>query len=641
MNKLFEKVKVGSIELPNRIIFAPMTTGYEARGEITPKSINFYKNIAKGGVGTIIIGDLSAQPSMSGVACHDDKNIEGLKKLVDAVHEEGALISAQVFHQEYNFAEIMKAMNEGGKKAAMIKLKEDMETFCNKLTHEQIKNVQQKIVDACVRSVKAGFDIIQIHGDRLIGMFSSPILNKRTDEYGGTLEGRAKFGLEVVEMVRKELPKTPIDYKLAIIRTDPPMGKGGVPIDEGKEFAKMLVDAGVDSFHVCLANHGNIANTIPAMGTQPYGCFIDFAKAVKSVVNVPVCTVGRIIYPEYAEDIIKEGKADLIAMGRSLICDPDWALKVKNNKEDQIRLCIMCNRGCTDRITSQQPLYCALNTNTNKEELKDIGKAGIKKHIVIIGGGPAGMESARVASLRGHKVTLFESSDSLGGQLKIATIPEHKKEMIRFLDFLKNEMSRLDVDIKLNTTVDAGTVKNLNPDKVIVATGATPHKLSVPGADKPHVITAWESLEDFNNTGDRIVVVGGGAVGIETAEYIAGKGKDVTLIEMTDKVGADESPTILPMIMELLDRHGVKILKNHTLKEVTNKSIKAEIENGDIVEIDSDTVIMATGAVPEKKFAKELRESGLDVCCVGDCASDMPRLLSDAVHEGYEAVINL
>lgn len=640
--KLFEPVTIGNVHLKNRIVFAPVTTGYEEKGAITPKSLNFYGNLAKGGAGMIIIGDLTPQPSMAPTpAVYDDQFIPGLKSLAETVQKQGAKIAGQLFHQEYEMAAIMKIAQEEGRDAARKQLHADMQNFCNRLSKEEIQAVVDKFQAAAKRVEAAGFDMIQIHGDRLVGMFSSPILNQRTDEYGGPVENRARFALEVVRKVREAVPSMAIEYKMAIIRTDPPMGKGGPTLEEARQMAGWLVEAGVNSFHVSLANHSAIGGTIPPAGAMPYGCFADLAEGIKQSVSVPVTTVGRIVHPDFAENLLKENKADLVALARPLICDPQWPAKARQGRVDEIRECIMCNRGCTDNLMGQKPVRCVLNAGMGEAANPDLGPVDAPRRIVVIGGGPGGMEAARVAAKRGHQVTLIEKTGRLGGQLNVAVVAPSKDEMQRISDYLKREIKRLGVTVKLNTQATPELIEQLSADQVIVATGARPGMPRFPGSDLDHVVSAWKVLDGCADTGEKVVVKGGGMVGLETALFLGERGKTVVLATSRDKVGEDESPTAMPMIHRRIASYGIEVLANHSLEEITDREVRLKDKDGAIKTVSADTVVMAQRALPEKGLAEALKAGGTAYCCIGDCAEEKPRTLGDAIYEGFQSAVGL
>ena len=323
--KLLEKINIGNITLKNRVMFPPLTTGYEGRdGSITEQSINFYERIAKGGASYIVIGDVSPINSFSPTPklCNESQ-IEGFKNLADAIHKHNAKVGVQIFHPEYDCDAINKIFAAGDMKAVREKLHHDMQHFVNEVSEEGLQEIIDKMCACAVRAEKAGVDIIQIHGDRLVGSLCSTILNKRTDNYGGSLENRTRFALELVKKLKEAVPNMPIDYKFSVVT--PQRGKGGISLDEAPIFAKWLEEAGVDMLHIAQANHtGNMADTIPPMGVQPYGFFVDIAAQIKKYVNIPVSTVGRIFNPKMAESILEANKVDIIGLGRILLADADW-----------------------------------------------------------------------------------------------------------------------------------------------------------------------------------------------------------------------------------------------------------------------------------------------------------------------------
>jgi 2,4-dienoyl-CoA reductase-like NADH-dependent reductase (Old Yellow Enzyme family)/thioredoxin reductase len=646
MSKLFEPIQIGNVQLKNRIVFPPMSTAYEERGMITDRSVNFYTTIAEGGTSLVIVGDLSIQPSFAPTPfVFDDMFIPGLKRLTDAVHEKDTKIAAQLFHQEYDTNEIGALMKTGGREAAMKKLHEEMRNYSNRISKDDIQAILEKFAAAAKRVQQAGFDIIQIHGDRLIGMFASPIINQRTDEYGGSLENRARFALEVVRRIKAAVPEMAIDYKMAVIRTDPPMGKGGPTIEESKTMAQWLVEAGVDSFHVALANHDNIGFTIPAMGTQPYGCFVDMAAAVKSAVNVPVAAVGRILFPEMAEKILADGQADIISLGRGLIADPEWPLKVKNGKTNEIRYCIMCNH-CTDCLPKRMPVGCAVNATIGAETRISIEKAPASRKVLIIGGGPAGMEAARVAALKGHQVVLIEREKRLGGQVHIASVAPYKDEMRRIADYLAGRIEQLGVEVKTGTAFSAAMLDDIQPDNVIVATGARSKPMSGLPTEAKNVVDAWDVLDGKAEVGRHAVVFGGGAVGAEAAMFLAEKGHDVTVafrsqVTLLDKIRQEKSMTLVPTLARYIEQKNIKTQSGVTPKAVSDKTLVLTDEAGNTTEIPCDTIVVAVGIQPNETFEAELKSRSIAYQIVGDCAEGATGFLSAAIKSGFDAANTL
>ncbi|MGL5347262.1 MAG: bilirubin reductase, long form, partial [Peptostreptococcaceae bacterium] len=634
--RLLQPIKVGNVTLKNRVMFPPLTTGYEGRdGSITSQSIAFYERIAKGGVSYIVVGDVSPINGFSPTPkLFDDRQIEDFKKLCDAVHKYNAKISAQIFYPEYDCEAISKLVATGDMKAIREKLHHDMNHFVNEVSEESLNEIINKMCACAVRAKKAGVDIIQIHGDRLVGSLCSTILNKRTDKFGGSLENRTRFALRLVKSLKEVLPNTPIDYKFSVVT--PERGKGGINLEEAPLFAKMLEDAGVDMLHVAQANHtGNMADTIPPMGVQPYGFFVDISKTIKESVNIPVSTVGRILNPKMAESILQGNKADIIGLGRILLADPDWVNKTMENRFEDIRECISCNKGCTDNIQNRKFLSCVLNAENGHEENRKISKSDKEKTVVVVGGGPAGLEATRVLSLKGHNVILFDENTSLGGQLNLACIPPRKNEIKRAIRFLTHSVKNKNVELRLGKKVTQDDILSLNPDAVIVAVGASNIKPSIKGIDNVNVCDSWKVLNDEQQVFGKVAVIGGGMVGCEVAEFLCESGSSVSIIELGDEIAKGESNTILPTLMENFKKHNVNIYNNHKLLEITNNSIICENAN-EKIEIQCDYVVMAVGAKANEFDVDRLVQANIKVVKVGDC-KERAMDIEHAIKTGYDA----
>jgi len=638
MSLLFEPVRLGSVTLRNRIVFPPMTTGYEEKGVITPRSRTFYRTVARGGAGLIVLGDVSIQPSFAPTPyLYDDGFIPGVRTLVDEVHAEGACISAQLFHQEYDTTEIGRLMRTEGREAAMKQLHVDMDDYCNRLDLDELDRIRERFRLAALRVQDAGFDMIQLHGDRLLGMFSSGVLNRRTDAYGGSLANRARFVLEVVKTIRAAVPELPIEYKLAIIRTDPPSGKAGPTLAEAQVMAGWLEEAGVCGFHVALANHGGIGETIPAMGTQPFGCFVDLAAGIKRVSRVPVTAVGRILQPQFAARVVESGQADLVGIGRGLIADPEWPRKVQRGQLGELRLCIMCNH-CASSLMTQHPLRCTVNPTIGDEQSSEIVRVTHARRILVLGGGPAGMEAAHVAASRGHEVTLVEQGAALGGQLPLCAAPPFKQEVEHLTEYLKRQVAARGVKVRLgNRAALEALLDDVRPAAVIVATGGSPAMPSLPGCDDAHVVSAWVVLAGEITVGNRVAIVGGGAVGVETALYLAPRGVEVTIVEQLDRIATGESSTILPFIEKEIARQGVRVLTGHRVAAIESGGLRITTPDGATTLIGCDTVVIAAGTRPNATFKDTIEARGVDWYAVGDCSDGRTGTLAGAVRDGFLA----
>lgn len=639
---LLEPIKVGKITLKNRIMFPPMTTGYEERdGSIGEQSFNFYKRLAQGGVAYIVLGDVAPVNTVSPTPkLFHDGQIEAFKKLADALHEYDCKLGIQIFHPEYDVDALADLFKKGDMQAARAKLHHDMIHYIDEVTEQQLNSIIEKI-GACVkRANMAGVNVIEVHGDRLVGSLCSTILNHRSDKYGGSFENRIRFALKVVETIKENAPDICIDYKLPIVTENPLRGKGGLKIDEAIELAKILEHHGVDMIHVGQANHtGNMNDTIPAMGTQPY-CFMNkYTKQIKDAVNIPVSSVGRILTPQNGEALIDNGICDIIGLGRSLLADLDYVKKLENNEASRIRHCMMCNKGCTDAIQNRQFLSCVLNAENGYEYKRVITPAAAIKKVIIIGGGPAGLEAARVAKTKGHDVVLFEQETRLGGQLNIASVPPRKSEMNRAINYLSNEMKVLNIDLRLGKHVTNDDIIKEKPDHVIVAIGASNTTLPIPGVNLAHVLDAWKILNHEQLPSGRVVIIGGGLVGVETAELLAQMGCEITIVEMLEEIAKEESSTVKPIMFENFEKHQVKLLTKTKVTEITKNSIKATNETGQI-SIPCDYVVLAVGAKPNFFDVSELTARNIKVDFIGDC-NEKAADINNAITQGYLAANNI
>lgn len=662
---LLSPIQVGSLTLKNRVMFPPLTTNYEERdGSIGDQSLHFYQRLAKGGVGYVVVGDVApvntATPTPK--LC-DDRQIPAYRRLAQALHAYDCKLGLQVFHPEYDVpgvnklimasvmagkaAEDAKAqgdmetfqqkMEESGikRKEAFGKLHHDMLHFVNEATVEQLEQIKQSMADCARRAAEAGVDAIEVHGDRLLGSLCSVILNKRTDSYGGSFENRVRYALEVVGALKQAAPSLMIEYKLPIITRNADgslRGKGGLVEEEGLEFAKLLEQAGVDMIQVAQANHtGNMGDTIPPMGTVPYNWVLPVAEKVKKLVSIPVATVGRVLTPEAGEEILQNGQADIIAYGRSLLCDPDIANEYAQGMP--IRACLNCNKGCVDAISVRKWASCVLNAENGSEQTVSIRPGEGEKKVVVVGAGIAGLEAARVAALRGYQVTVYEASDRMGGQVNLAAVPPRKSEILRAVEYYEKLLPMLNVQIKLNTCC---TVADMNAaDAVIVAVGAQNVMLPIPGGDCQNVVSAWDVLGGKAKVSGHCAVIGGGLVGTETAEYLLEQGCQVSIVEMMDKIASGESSTILPIILKDFEQGGVKQYVNTRVQRVQEHGVIAtDTTSGEEVEIPCDYVVMAVGS---RKKPFDVTGVTVPVEFVGDCSGERTADIASAIRSAYHA----
>ena len=664
---LLQPLKVGNLTLKNRIMFPPLTTGYEERdGSIGERSFHFYERLAKGGASYVVIGDVAPVNTASPTPkLFDDRQIPAFRKLADAMHVYDCKLALQLFHPEYDVPGVgkmiqgsMMAMKEaeaakaqGDMEAFGVKMKEagqlrndayaklhhDMQHFVSEATVEQLEEIKKSIAASARRAAEAGVDAIEVHGDRLLGSLCSTVLNHRTDEYGGVFENRIRYALEVVAAIKEAAPSLMVEYKLPFITINADgsdRGKGGLYEAEGIEFARRLEAAGVDMIQVAQANHtGNMGDTIPSMGTVPYNWTLPIAKKVKEVVSIPVATVGRVVNVKNGEEILANGEADMISYGRSLLCDPDIAIKIE--KDEPIRECLNCNKGCVDAIQNRRYISCVLNAENGDEATIFIKPAEEKKHVVIVGAGIAGLEAARVAAVRGHQVDVYEKADHAGGQIHLAAVPPRKREILRSVEYFEKILPELGVTIHLNTECTKEIMNDA--DAVIVAVGAHDFILPVPGADNENVVSSWDVVRGKAEVKGHCAIIGGGLVGTETAEYVLEKGCQVSVIEMLDQIANGESSTILPIIMKDFAQHDVKQYVNTKVNRIVNEGktiLATDTKEEKEISIDCDTIIMAVGS---KKNELDMEGVTVPVYYAGDCSGDRTASIAEAVRAGYAA----
>ena len=661
--KLLEPIKVGNLTFKNRIMFPPLTTGYEERdGAIGERSLNFYERLAKGGAAYVVIGDVAPVRTASPTPkLYDDSQIPVYKNLADTLHKYDCKVALQIFHPEYDVPGVgrmimqagmarqaaAKAQAEGNAEEAQeqtaeaekitrdayAKLHHDMQHFVTEATVEQLEQIKQSIAACAAKAEKAGIDAIEVHGDRLLGSLCSKILNHREDQYGGSLENRTRYALEVVSAIKEAAPDLMIEYKLPIITVNADgslRGKGGLEAKEGIQFAKMLEEAGIDMIQVAQANHtGNMGDTIPPMGDVPYNWTLPVAREVKKLVSVPVATVGRVVSVEAGEKILEDGDADIVAYGRSMLTDPDIANKVESG--ECIRECLNCNKGCVDAIQGRRYISCVLNAENGNEGTIFIKPVQEKKKIAVVGAGIAGLEAAKVAAKRGHEVTVYEKADKIGGQIHLAAVPPRKSEILRAVEYYEKILPELSVDVKLNIEPDCETLNQY--DQVILAVGA--HNMELPmSVEDSNVVSAWDVLAGQEVDGN-CAVLGGGLVGTETAEFLAQKGLKVCVIEMMDQIAAGESSTVMPLITKDFAEHEVKQYVNTKVNSIVKNVIHAVNTKEDAeITIKADTIINALGSRRNVFDDSKLK---VPFVYVGDCSGERTADISAAIRSGYQA----
>jgi 2,4-dienoyl-CoA reductase-like NADH-dependent reductase (Old Yellow Enzyme family)/thioredoxin reductase len=645
LKNLFEPAEIGSMMIKNRIVMPPMGTNLAVDGYVNRKILDHYEARARAGVGLIIV-EVTGVDSPAGkntanmLMLNDDKYIAGMAGLVKTIHRHGAKAVLQISHTGRGARQKITGVQPVAPSPIPMPFSSAIGyggEMPRELTVAEIHVIERKYAYAAGRAKTAGFDGVMLHGTGyyLIAQFVSSTANVRCDEYGGDIERRARFPLEVIEAVKENVGNDfPLLYKMSALE----MGEGaGLTLDEGRQLAVMLQDAGVHALELAGMIWGIELNMEPPPG-EPRNMGLMLSPFIKSVVTIPVIAEGR-IDPEEGDKAITEGKADFIGMGRGLLTDPRLPEKALTRRFENIRPCIGCGR-CTDnQLMKGLGVMCSVNPAVGHEaRVHKLYRAKNIKKVAVIGGGPAGMEAARVASLRGHRVTLYEKEERLGGQLNQAVVPPHKNNLAVYLEYLKRQMPLQHVVVHTGTKATADIIRKLKPDAVIIATGVSMAKPDIPGADKPFVLSA-RSVLDGKETGIKVAVIGGGLVGCETAEFLQKQGKQVTVIEMLDDIAGKMVYAQKTILEARLKAAGVTILTGAKCKEITDIGVTVRTKSGEVLHIEAGSVVIAVGDRPNNALEHELKGIVHELHMVGDCVQ--PEGIAEAVAAGYHAALSL
>jgi len=631
--KLFEPGRIGSVNLKNRLIMEPIGTRYaDSYGHITERYKYFLEERAKGGIG-LIINEASRMvkplpwPPFN-LAINDDKCIPGLLELTRTMKKYDTKIFIELAHlgiigSEHDPNLVPAAPSAFRYHVTGVMLRE--------MTRDEIEFVVLKHVEAALRAKKAGYDGVMIdvaHGT-LLHMFLSPRVNRRIDEYGGSLEKRCRFTCDAIRRVKEEVGN---DFCVIVRMSGEDFLDGGITIQDAANQAPLFVKAGADGLDISAGVFHISAHMFTPTLLQEEGCRVYLATAIKKVVNVPIITSGKLHNPVLAEKILREGKADFIGLARSLLADPQLPNKIREGRLEEIRPCIYCNLGCRHHQIPSEGfrVTCNVNPICGIEGEYKLIKVKTSKKVMVIGGGLAGMEAAIVLAQRGHRVSLYEKENELGGQWN--TLASYRPEVSSLTNYLSRELRKSGVQIQNNTQVDIQLVKKLQPDAVVIATGARQKLPDVPGIDGKNVVLANDVLSGKVRSGKEVVVIGGGLVGMETATFLGKQGHKVSIVDIVD-IGKDVGYTLKEALLEEIIRNGIYLYPNAVLDRITENGLTIIIFNETVL-LKADTIVIAIGSVSNNMLCQELKGLVPELHVIGDSLE--PRNSLAAIHEGFK-----
>ncbi|OQY58979.1 MAG: NADH:flavin oxidoreductase [Desulfobacteraceae bacterium 4572_88] len=635
LKHLFAPIRIGNMTAKNRLLMPAMSInfGVDEQGNVTEQLTEYFVARAKGGTGMMLVGGGAVHPTGLELpklpTLWDDAQIPALRKMVEAVRPYGAKFGMQLMHggrQSYHDNKVAPSPLPA---EAVVK------GIPRELSIPEIHEMASAFGDSARRCRDAGFDFIEVHGAHgyLINQFLSKNSNKRTDEYGGSFENRIRFLLELFRDIKD---KTSADFPVGIRINGNDYIKDGWTLGESLKLAVILEEQGVDYLHVSAGVYGSTELTIPSMYVE-HGCFVHLAEAVKKKVSIPVITVGRIKSPEFADRIIKEGKADVVSMGRSLLADPELANKAQAGDLSRIRPCIGCCLGCIHNVLALEPGACVANPDVGREyQLKDEDKADVSKKILVIGAGPAGLGAARMAALRGHQVAVCDERGHIGGLIRLAAVPPGRGETMDIVRFLKNELDHLKVEMRLNIDLTQEFVDSVSQDEVILATGSLPEMPVIKGLFQTEMdlCMVTDVLEGSAMTGDRVIVLGGGQAGLLLTDFLAEKGKEVVVLNRKKHFAEEMSSNDRFYLRERLKRDSVKLFKQVSVKKFLPDGVVFRSKGEEITLEDFDTVVIAEKMTPIRKPADIFKGTDIPVHVIGDAKS--PRILMHVLSEAEE-----
>ncbi len=662
---LFSPITINKLEIKNRIAYPSLGVLYSHDQKLNDRYYNFFREKAAGGAGIVTVGPVGVDYIGSGfivLSLSEDEAIADFKKLTDIIRKEGASPWIQLFHAGAYCHPIL--INGETPIAPSPIYTKYTKATPREMTLEDIHDVQNAFEKAALRAQAAGFDGVEIlgSGGYLITQFVSPLRNTREDDYGGSFENRTRFPRELIQGARKALGA---DYPLTIRMAGNDFVPGSNTDSETPEIAKVYEKAGVDAINVTGGWHETRVPQLPM--DLPRAAFAYLAYNIKKVVSVPVMASNRIADPESAEKIIRDGYADMVNLGRVLIADPQWPRKALEGRPDEIRPCVACSQGCTDQVFTGQPVFCAGNPRASFEGERNISKTAAPKNVMVIGAGIAGLEAAVTAAAAGHRVKIFERDADIGGQLWLAGAPPHKRELLEFIRYYRAMLKKHDILLCLNTEVDTEMIRRENPDHLVVAEGAEALLPPIKGAAHADVLSAWDVLADRIRMERSVAIIGGGAVGLETAMFVAAKGtldpdtlhflmtyeaqsverlkelmfqgnSKVTVFEMLPRAGADVGRSTRWVLFDNLKRYGVKVITGAKVMSINQGTVTFEKDENE-AQMDFEQVILASGSQSVQTISKKVESLNIPFSIVGDCIR--PGKIDDAIHGGFLAALEI